>query len=367
MALTPLSEIINRVRQKPSLSGPDQFDIPADINLKEMRDSRQVILVQKPKEFDSGSDSPGIPIYDLDEMGQYPFRGEGESIESLAWYISYHYGALGWGIYITRSGIYKVANALIVEGFPASEAIDQARTLLLRHEQTHFQTDLGITSIELASSRHIFVEARRTINSKSPGWHCVEEGFANALARRTMKKPKIALDRFLDTSPVGYRDWKKYKPAGDSSTWHDVLFELLNHTNQGFVPTEIASEVSNIIAPKYFADIPLYEVYDIAGGDVTGAYFMGPIKEIVEAPAFLDDLDTLAKGQPMYRKKWQGVKAKLAGGNLVGVHFEVINKAKKLHSVRIDGEARAGLQSGLNWTAVAAGHHDELYRRLSKW
>ena len=68
MALTPLSEIINRVRQIPPLAGPDQFDMPADINLKEMRDSRQVILVQKPKEFDSGNES-----YDCKFLRQIEF------------------------------------------------------------------------------------------------------------------------------------------------------------------------------------------------------------------------------------------------------------------------------------------------------
>ena len=366
MALTPLIEIINRVRQIPPIAGPDEFPLPIDINLREMREQGRVALVQRPKRFDSGSDSSGIPIYDLDEMAEYPYRGEGESIERLAWYISYHYGEMGWGIYITRTGIYKVANALIAEGYLASEAIEQAKALLLRHEQAHFQTDLGITSLEIASNRQIFVEARRTMNAKSPGWHSIEEGFANALARRIMKKPKDAFDNFLDSSPAGYRDWRKYKPAGDSRSWRDVLVELLHNTKHGFVPPEIATEVSNVIAPKYFGDIPVYEVYDIPGGDVKGAFFMGPIKEIIEAPTFLDDLDKLAKGQPVYRKKWQGVKKKLAGGNLVGVHFEIINKVKKLHSVRIDGEARAGLQRDLNWTAVAAGHHDELYRRLSK-
>ena len=366
MAITPLGEIISRARQIPPIAGPNEFPVPVDVNLQEMREQRRVVLMHKSDRFDSGSNSTGIPIYDLDEQAQYPYSGEGQSIELLAWYTSFHYGEMDWGIYITRSGIYKVANALISEGYPASEAIGQARALLLRHEQTHFQTDLGITSLEIATSRQIYVEARRTMGGKSPGWHSIEEGFANALAHRIMKKPKSAFNNFLDSSPVGYRDWRKYKSAGDSRTWHDVLIELLHHTKYGFIPPEIATEVSNIVAPKYFQEIPVYEVYDIPFGEVKGAYYLGPIGEIIEAPSFLSDLSKLAKGQPIFRKKWNGVKAKLAAGNLVGVHFEVINRAKRLHSVRIDGEARAGLQRDSGWTAVAAGHHDELYRRLSK-
>ena len=180
--------------------------------------------------------------------------------------------------------------------------------MLLRHEQAHFQTDLSSTSLELASNRPIYVEARQNMNSKSPGWHSVEEGFANALARRVMRTPKSAFDNFLDSSPIGYRDWRKYKAGDDSRTWSDVLVELLNNTKHGFVPSEIATEVSNIIAPKYFEDIPVHEVYDVNGGEPKGAFLIGPIKEIIEAPSFLDDLNRLAKGHPIYRKKWQGVK-----------------------------------------------------------
>ena len=160
MALNPLNEIINQVRQIPSPPASSQFPISADVDLDRLREQGRVVLIQKPKGFDSGSTPTGIPIYDIEEMQNYPYRGEGESIEQLAWYISYHYGEIGWGIYITRSGIYKVANALIAEGYPASESIEQARALLLRHEQAHFQTDLGITSLELASNRPIYIEAR---------------------------------------------------------------------------------------------------------------------------------------------------------------------------------------------------------------
>jgi hypothetical protein len=94
---------------------------------------------------------------------------------------------------------------------------------------------------------------------------------------------------------------------------------------------------------------------------------MGPISDIIETHTFQLDLAKLAKGQPVYKKKWIGVKKKLAAGNLVGVHLELINKVNSIYSVRIDGEARAGLTCDFSlWSAIAAGHHDELYRRLTK-
>jgi hypothetical protein len=53
--------------------------------------------------------------------------------------------------------------------------------------------------------------------------------------------------------------------------------------------------------------------------------------------------------------------------NNISADLELINKVDSIYSVRIDGEARAGLNCDYSlWSAIAAGHHDELYRRLGK-
>ena len=367
MGLMPLRDIIHR---SDSIRAAEQpiAELRVDIDLHKLRNENKVTLLHAPKHHDAGSIKVKIPIYSLDESERYPFNGEGQEVDLLAWYASFHYGERDWGIYLLRSGIYKVANALIAGGFPSDLAIAQSQEFLIRHEQAHFQTDLGITSLELATDRPIFVESRRRMKQLNPSWHETEEGLANALARRMIKKtPKSALDSFLDNSPSGYCDWAKYKPAGDSKNWKKVLDQLVKHGKPLILHTEIAAEVSNTIAPKYFKDIPVYEVYDIPGGDINGAYLMGPISNIVETETFTTDLNKLAKGQPIYKKKWAGVKAKLASGNVVGVHLELINKIKAIYSVRIDGEARAGLSLDAEiWKAIAAGHHDELYRRLGR-
>jgi hypothetical protein len=367
MGLLPLREIIQRSNSIGPTDLPRE-NLRADVDLHGLRNENRVILLHAPKNHDSGAVKVRIPIYSLYESEPYPFNGEGQELDLLAWYSSFHYGERDWGIYILRSGIYKIANALISSGFPADSAIAQAQEVLIRHEQAHFQTDLAITSLELANDKPIFVQARHGMKKLKPGWHETEEGLANALARRTIKiAPKIALDDFLNNSPSGYCDWAKYKPVGDSKSWKKVLDQLVHHGPPLRLHTEVAAEVSNALALKYFKDIPVYEVYDIPGGDVNGSYLMGPISDIVETDAFTADLNKLAKGQPIYKKKWTGVKAKLASGNVVGVHLELINKMKSIYSVRIDGEARAGLTLDESiWMAIAAGHHDELYRRLSK-
>ena len=368
MALTPLQEIISRARQISPLNTQPEDPNQPDLDLHAKRNSGAVVLVNKPKSFDSGNSQVRVPVYSRDEMKDFPNITEGAAIDLLAWYSSFHYGELGWGIYILRSGIYRVANALIDGGYPEDDALETAQQVLLRHEQTHFQTDLAVTSLEFALDAPLFIEARRNMKLLSPGWHVTEEGLANALARRMIKrKPKDAFDEFLYSSPAGYCDWKRYTPAKDPQSWDLVIRELLDSGPRRITHTNLAAEVSNKLAPSYFSDIPVYEVYDIPNGDLNGAYIMGPISDIVETHAFKLDLAKLVKGQPVYKKKWIGVKKKLAAGNLVGVHLELINKVDSIYSVRIDGEARAGLTCDFSlWSAIAAGHHDELYRRLSK-
>ena len=261
-----------------------------------------------------------------------------------------------------------MANSLIANGYPKEGALMQAQALLIRHEQAHFQTDLGITSIELALGAPLYISARKNYRVREP-WHKYEEGLANRLARKVMKgsiAEKKAFDQFLNSSPAGYRDWNSL-PHEDPEMWRLIIQDLITHTIYSVHECDLAAEVSNKVAPKYFNEIPVYEHYDIPSGNPNDSYLMGPITEIIETEEFKKDLTKLAKGQPIFRKKWQGVKVKLAAGNVVGVHLEIVNKMKGIYSVRIDGEARAGIRRDFSlWEAVAAGHHDELYRRLGK-
>jgi hypothetical protein len=353
----PLSEIFRELK---SIDGAYQSEDP---NGDQTTSISKTFLTDAPESFDSGSFPRGIPIYFPEEQEEFPFRGEGDAIELLAWYRSYHYGLDKWGIYLLRSGIYKVANALLGAGIEPSLALSRARDFLIRHERTHFQTDFGVTSLELATRQNIFIPARKKLRSVAPGWHETEEGLANSYGYRSLKKDKKFINSFLSTSPTGYRDWRKYKGITDLETWQAILSDFIMTNNGQYLFT---SHIANEVSLKYFNEVPVYEIYDIAGGNPNSSYFRGSISNIVETPEFEKDLRKLCMGQPVYSKKWNGVKNKLMGGNLVGVHFEAISRGKSLYSVRIDGEARAGLKQESEWLAIAAGHHDELYRRLNR-
>lgn len=367
MMFHSLSEIIQNVRHLPPLHSPADEIRMTEINLDKLQREKRIVPLSGADSLGRSLESARVPIYHIEELEQFPYRGQGEEIERLAWYSSFHYGEMGWGIYILRSGIYKVANSLIKNGMDKSDALATAQEVLIRHEQTHFQTDLGITSIELSIGTSLYVDLYRHLRIRDP-WHYAEEGLANALARTAIKsKPKNALDQFLNSSPPGYSDWSHHSPSRIGGSWIEVLRGLLHYAPMNLPYPILAAETSNLVAPKYFDQVPIYEVYDLNNGDLDAAYLMGPIRSIEETSEFQEDLRKLSKGQPRYPKKWQGVRAKLASGNLVGVHLELINKKDRIYTVRIDGEARAGLACDYSlWSAIAAGHHDELYHRLKK-
>jgi hypothetical protein len=366
MYKTPLINIIEKLENIPSATTRSTVPLLADLEFDPHGDTTGIVNIYSPRGYDVGSIPRGIPIYDLEEHKLSPATGERTELERLAWYVSYHYGRGRWGIFMTRSGIYRVANELIKKGYPRTEAIPQAIEFLMGHERTHFQTDLAITSLELATERALFVHAREKMRKFAPGYHLIEEGLANAMARRQLRAPKDAIDDYLDNSPVGYRDWKKYTPSKDPQTWKAILDVLCSYRSLSVLNSELAVETARFVAPKYYQDIPVYEVNDIPGGEFSGSYLMGPLPDVSESDNFRSDLQKLAAGDHTYFKKWKSAKEKLANGNQVGVHLEIINRKKRIYSVRLDREARAALQQTQGWSAIAADHHDTLYRRLKK-
>ena len=365
MAKVPLSEIIDSVRQLPNEYGINQTPWINKSQDTSIVDVSRVRRVAGPKNFDSGPIRPGTPIYSFEDQKKSGSVTKDVSLDVLAWYVSFHVNSNLWGVYLSRKGIYSLANSLILSGASKSDAISLAKKFLVRHEAAHFQTDLGITSIELAQGNPIYLHAYTHLGKQIPPWNLEEEGLANSLGRQTLKSERTRIDNVLNYSPVGYRDWRKHRSGNDIQSWLAVIKELTSPIS--VIPSYIlAAETSRLMGPKYFSELPIYEVDDIYDSELGVANFLGPISEIIETDEFQKDMKKLLKGQPSYKKKWENTKRKLAEGNTIGVHLELINKKRSIHSVQIDGEARAGIQKLEKWSAIAAGHHDELYRRLNQ-
>ena len=309
------------------------------------------------------SETGKLPVYFPDDMGNV---GDltGRSADTLAFYVSYHYSKNLWGIYLIRSGVLRLAKYLQGKGLALSESIEVTRTFLIRHELTHFQTDLGMTSLELVTKTPIYLPFRDMIRKGIPGWNLVEEGLANRLGRSEVSSDGKLLNDFLDRSPTGYCDWNSHKPKDEANCWAKIL-----DLSKAFPASDsrLIGLNAMIVAKKYFRDVPIYEVIDLPGSMAT-EYFLGPITNIRETSEFQDDMKKLSKGQPRYRMKWKKTKEKLRNGNLIGgTHLEKLKGTRApIYSVGLDAEARVALRKDVSWEAIAADHHDSLYDRMSR-
>lgn len=362
MSVATISEIFKELDKIPHACNPNDNLLRAKLDFPL---SSEIQILYAPRNFDSGIQVSAFPVYDISEVENLEQTDVQGKIDVYAWYKSFHYGEKGWGIYLLRSGIYKLARMLISEGASQTNSIFLAKEFLIRHEKAHFQTDLGVTSLEISCGQGLYISTLRSLSSRFPDWIEIEEGLANFLGYKTLKHDKSFIENFLNSSPIGYREWAKHKRILENKSWYDILSNFAQMNSVSCSPL-IAADVSKHLSRKYFSQIPIFEINDLPTVLGSNSYLLGAITDIQETTEFKKDLSRLSKGRPVYEKKWELVKKKLALGNQVGVHFELIDGAKSLYSVRIDGEARVGLQRTSGWKAIAAGHHDELYRRLSR-
>lgn len=360
MPLPSLKEVIHSLFQDKNLvQDLESFNQILD-------DAWDQTWIKNEKIYRVGGDSDNLntPIYSEDELIAAESVIE-KSIDTLAFYVSYHYSRNSWGIYLLRSGVLAIAKYLVDKGIRYWDAVEIARRFLVRHELTHFQTDFGITSLELAIKKSLYIPYRRDIRATSPGWNLAEEGLANRLGRSEIGSHGKLMNDFLNTSPVGYRDWNDHKARDEANCWSSILNlkTLLGPSSE----STLMGLNSMFVAKKYFGDVPIYEVIDLPGVRAAD-YFLGAITNIRETKEFREDLDKLAKGQPSYRKKWDKTKQKLQQGNLIGgTHLEKLKGTKyPIYSIGLDSEARVALRREVTWEALAADHHDNLYSRMNR-
>jgi hypothetical protein len=359
MPLPSLEELIHSLHQNQEMINriDDFSNVLGDIWNQSWVKEERIFRVNDP-------DRISLPIYSADDVQSSPDISNGTP-DTLAFYISYHYSRYQWGIYLLRSGVLRLAKHLVKKGLSNSASIDVAREFLIRHELTHFQTDFGITGLELMVKEPIYLKFREEIRSITPGWNSVEEGLANRLARSEVGSNGKKLNDFLNGSPQGYCDWNSHKPKDESMCWSNIL--SLNSILRKSSDSRILGLSSMIVAKRYFSEVPIYEVIDMS--EIKPAdYFLGPISQIRETVEFLDDIKKLAKGQPHYRKKWEKTKEKLKNGNLIGgTHLEKLKGTRiPIYSVGLDAEARVALRKESTWEAIAADHHDPLYARMTR-
>jgi len=175
-----------------------------------------------PDWLDGASDEVIIPV-DIDDPirieGRVPSRrgpnpvADGTSVETLAFYLPFHFYRHKWGIYIRTSGLWSLARRLALPvKLPDSAILRHAYCLLVEHERFHFCAEYAASRAEIVTTRTWYSDY---FKDNQAGPH--EEALANAhalvaLKRKASAKLVKAASAWMATQPQGYCDFKNWLP-----------------------------------------------------------------------------------------------------------------------------------------------------------
>ncbi len=316
-----------------------------------------------------------------DNQGDAPFPDESDGdgnatraveIDRLAWYISFRHQPI-WGIFIRRRGVDRVAHELQAAGnLDAIACLGAAWDFLLAHELAHFQLDLMVLGIEIASGSPIYLEGKRRQKLKSPGYGLAEEGLANSIARSGLPAyNKSALDPWLRRSPEGYRDFKDHKASSRGASWAAAIGDLSTRYLPFVYPPSTKP-------PPFRSDVPIFFVDDqprprlpVRRATYFALFGSPPVSfTVTETEGFKRDLKTLTKGRgSAIMESWTDLRRSLETGNINGgARLKPIKGVAQAKEARLNSGDRVGFLHDRPATlnAIAAGKHDDLVRRVRR-
>ena len=160
-----------------------------------------------------GEDDELSPVGELPALAEYPGHpGADVSIDTLAYYLPYHFYPTRWGIFLKTSGILHVASLLKGARVTLDDqnSTQLARQILFEHEFFHFVA-------ETACARAEIVAQRRLYDPYYPHPYAAphEEGLANAFAfrRALVGQPasvKSFVSKWMRAQGPGYREFERW-------------------------------------------------------------------------------------------------------------------------------------------------------------
>ena len=148
---------------------------------------------------------------------------EGQGIDALAWYVSFHKSSGDWGIFIpTSSLVYLELRHFKSLRLTQAAKRQVALALLLEHELFHFAADYGCAQWEVLLHAPCWRSLTQRRRDTGLPYIQLEEALANAYMLRTLERQwskltRKSVRRFVSRQPPGYSQ------AGDYA--EDLPFE----------------------------------------------------------------------------------------------------------------------------------------------
>ncbi len=304
-----------------------------------------------------------------------------KGIDALAWYISFHYTGVQWGVYINKSSIAFIAEE-VFKNLPTNYEVKckLAYRSLLNHELFHFALDYVVAQQELFYNQSWYVEARNKIRNEHPCYLPVEEMLANAYMLKRMRalpaniRTRGAVHELrewtISAQGIGYNEAYQIK---DDEDWALNLGKLVlqyldrsgrkaEHPHLMSFP-QIGFDWQNQfpIYPRIdWRYCPIFLVDDNEVFESTDSLrFYSKIESITETLSFQKQLNRL----PIeIHRAWDRTRSKCSNQIVNSLDFKKWPKAgKNVWSVRVNASYRAHLaQDSKGWEAFAIGTHKQL-------
>lgn len=297
--------------------------------------------------------------------------------KALAWYVSYHYRGLQWGIYIPVSGlIYLAVDVFQKLQCDLLKKVRLAFRVLHQHELFHFAADYMASQLELITRKPCYVLSKPKLKNDD-GFILWEESLANATMLRSVRfaprniKIKGAyaqMLKFVKKQPKGYRDAPDYVLNGP----YVELAEKLASDYSAYIPNHCGVDPKTCtLWPLYGAHphidwkrCPVHLIHDEARFALPNwiVEYFGSISICTETTRFQKGLQRLGR---QAGNRWLKTQQLLSyGSGHPSLDFKLWERrpSGSVYSVRLDKEIRAHLlySQSEGWAALDVGHHKKM-------
>ena len=302
--------------------------------------------------------------------------------DAIGWYFPFHYQIAQHGIYISSKNLLPFALRTFSSKYSDNFCEDLAKKLqyamhaVLRHELFHFAAECMAANWELSTGSACYIRARETLRGPN-GYLEDEEALANAYMLRGFRWSSSAtrgsratprLKAFCSRQPSGYNRGSHYVRADRYETGcRDLAFQHEKCSTAAWRAPQDSFD-SLVLYPNALridwrrCPIILADEDNLFSALGIAPRFVDCIPEIGETEKFIKKLRRLS---PVYQKKWNSTKSKLARSvHIGGLNFKPWPKGgKDWYSVRVDDGVRAHIKNEAKlrqWSAEEIGPHDEM-------
>jgi NADPH-dependent 7-cyano-7-deazaguanine reductase QueF-like protein len=299
--------------------------------------------------------------------------------DGLAWYASFHWKGVQWGIYIPISSVmYMVSDVFNNLNTDFWTKFKIGFRALHQHELFHFATDYICSQWEVITGKPCHRPAKKELKDLDLNYNLMEEMLANSHMIRSFWGGKAslktggrakALRDFVKLQPPGYNSGGECVSDRKFADYCEWLARTYVECIKGYDSQYLDALDINSLYPFYpkidWRYCPVHILHDEGRFQIPliELDLFRQVTNIIETKAFSKALQRLPSN---IQRSWEKVKKILASTTAArGLDFKFWKRTSRssIYSVRVSKDYRAHLErqrAKESWLAIAIGTHKEM-------